>query len=55
MCTVDGQQSPDRRKPGRKPAHGFALSARLRKVKQRCKQRGLPFVIEMYVREKEPT
>ena len=52
--TVDGQQSPDRRKPGRKPAHGFALSARLRKVKQRCKQRGLPFVIEMYVREKEP-
>jgi hypothetical protein len=52
--TVDGQQSPDRRKPGRKPAHGFALSARLRKVKQRCKQRGLPFVIEMHVREKEP-
>jgi hypothetical protein len=41
-------------KSGRKPAHGFALSARLRKAKQRCKQRGLPFVIEMYVREKEP-
>jgi hypothetical protein len=51
---LDGQQSPDRQKPGRKPVHGFALSARLRKAKQRCKQRGLPFVIEMYVREKEP-
>jgi hypothetical protein len=33
MSTVDGQQSPDRRKPGRKPAHGFALSARLRKIR----------------------
>jgi hypothetical protein len=51
---LDGQQSPDRQKPGRKPVHGFALSARLRKAKQRCKQRGLPFVIEMYAREKEP-
>jgi hypothetical protein len=54
MRTVDGQQSPDRRKPGRKPVHGFALSARLRKAKQRCKERGLPFVIERYVKEKEP-
>jgi hypothetical protein len=39
---------------GRKPVHGFALSARLRKAKQRCKERGLPFVIERYVKEKEP-
>ena len=45
MSTVDGQQSPDRRKPGRKPAHGFALSARLRKIRQRCKERGMPFVL----------
>jgi hypothetical protein len=42
-------------KPGRKPVHGVALSNRQRKAKQRCIKRGLPFVIEKYVKEKEPT
>ena len=41
-------------KPGRKPVHGVALSDRQRKAKQRCKERGHPFVIEKYVKEKEP-
>ena len=41
-------------KPGRKPVYGVALSDRQRKAKQRCKERGRPFVIERYVKEKEP-
>ena len=41
-------------KPGRKPVHGVALSDRQRKAKQRCKERGHPFVIEK-MKEKEPT
>jgi hypothetical protein len=41
----------DRRKPGRKPAHGAALSARLRKVKQRCRERGVPFVLADHLKE----
>jgi hypothetical protein len=32
-------------KPGPKPVHGITLDARLRKVKQRCKERGKPFVL----------
>jgi hypothetical protein len=44
----------DGAKPGRKPVYGVALSDRQRKAKQRCKERGRPFVIERYVKEKEP-
>jgi hypothetical protein len=50
---LDGQQSADRQKPGPKPQLGIALSARLRKVKQRCKARGVPFVLADHIKPKE--
>ena len=50
---LDGQQSADRQKPGPKPQLGIALSARLRKVKQRCKARGVPFVLAEHIKPKE--
>jgi hypothetical protein len=50
---LDGQQSADRQKPGPKPQLGIALSARLRKVKQRCRARGVPFVLADHIKPKE--
>jgi hypothetical protein len=42
-------------KPGPKPEHGFSLNARLRKIKSRCKKRGVPFVLARYLKpKKEP-
>ena len=46
---VEAQKSPNRRRPGPKPQNGLAMDARLRKIKQRCKERGIPFVITDYV------
>jgi hypothetical protein len=42
-------------KPGPKPTHGITLDARLRKIKQRCREKGLPFVLAEHVKEKEST
>jgi hypothetical protein len=42
-------------KRGPKPIYGFTMNARIRKAKQRCKQRGIPFVLENYLKAKEPT
>jgi hypothetical protein len=42
-------------KPGPKPEHGFSLDARLRKIKSRCKKRGVPFILARYLKpKKEP-
>ena len=46
-----------RRKPGPKPKHGFPLDERLRKIKSRCKKRGVPFVLAQHLKPnkaKEP-
>ena len=40
-------------KPGPKPEHGFSLDARLRKIKSRCKKRGVPFILAQYLKPKE--
>jgi hypothetical protein len=47
---MDVQRAPGdaiigRSKTGPKPQHGVTMDARLRKIKQRCKERGVPFVI----------
>lgn len=39
-------------KPGPKPEHGFSLDARLRKIKSRCKKRGVPFILARYLNPK---
>jgi hypothetical protein len=39
-------------KPGPKPEHGFSLDARLRKIKSRCKKRGVPFILTRYLKPK---
>ena len=43
---------PRLNKPGPKPEHGFSLDARLRKIKSRCKKRGIPFVLAQYLKPK---
>jgi hypothetical protein len=45
------QTAPPRRKPGPKPQHDGTPKelARLRQIKRRCKQRGIPFVIEEHL------
>jgi hypothetical protein len=52
LCRVDAQMSVSqtdqnlaRIKPGPKPVHGITLDARLRKIRQRCRERGKPFVL----------
>jgi hypothetical protein len=48
---MDAQRAVERvNKPGPKPEYGAALDSRLRKIKQRCKQRGVPFVITEYLK-----
>ena len=37
------------RKPGPKPEHGFPLDERLRKIKSRCKKRGIPFILAQHL------
>ena len=43
---------PRLNKPGPKPRHGFSLDARLRKIKSRCKKRGVPFILARYLKPK---
>ena len=43
---------PRLNKPGPKPKHGFSLDARLRKIKSRCKKRGVPFILARYLKPK---
>ena len=43
---------PRLNKPGPKPEHGFSLDARLRKIKSRCKKRGVPFILARYLKPK---
>ena len=43
---------PALNKPGPKPEHGFSLDARLRKIKSRCKKRGIPFILARYLKPK---
>jgi hypothetical protein len=44
---IEVQMAPGdaRSKPGPKPKYGFTMGDRLRKIKQRCEERGVPFVI----------
>jgi hypothetical protein len=49
---VKGQSGPRLNKPGPKPEHGFSLDARLRKIKSRCKKRGIPFILAQYLKPK---
>ena len=42
-----------RRKPGPKPKHGFPLDERLRKIKSRCKKRGVPFILAQHLKPKK--
>jgi hypothetical protein len=42
-----------RRKRGRKPKHGITMPAWLRKRKERCEERGVPFVIEDHLRARQ--
>jgi hypothetical protein len=46
---VGAQRAAARLKPGPKSQNGFTMNARLRKIKQRCRERGVPFVIENYL------
>jgi hypothetical protein len=46
---LEAQKSPTKRKPGPKPKYGFMMSPRLRKVKERCEKRGVPFIIEHHL------
>ena len=56
MSGVNRQKAaPRSNKPGPKPEHGFSLDARLRKIKSRCKKRGVPFILARYLKpKKEP-
>ena len=56
MSGVNRQKAaPRSNKPGPKPQHGFSLDARLRKIKSRCKKRGVPFILARYLKpKKEP-
>ena len=56
MSGVISRKPPPRlNKPGPKPEHGFSLDARLRKIKSRCKKRGVPFILARYLKpKKEP-
>jgi len=50
---VDGQIAViSLSKPGPKPEHGFALDHRLRKIKSRCKRRGVPFILAEHLKSK---
>ena len=49
------RQKPRSKKPGPKPQHGFSLDARLRKIKSRCRKRGVPFILARHLKpKKEP-
>ena len=54
MPGVKGRKAtgPRLNKPGPKPEHGFSLDARLRKIKSRCKKRGIPFILAQYLKPK---
>ena len=53
MSGVNRQKAAARsNKPGPKPEHGFSLDARLRKIKSRCKKRGVPFILARYLKPK---
>jgi hypothetical protein len=54
MSGVQGRKTagPRSNKPGPKPEHGFSLDARLRKIKSRCKKRGVPFILARYLKPK---
>ena len=54
MSGVKGRKTagPRTNKPGTKPEHGFSLDARLRKIKSRCKKRGVPFILARYLKPK---
>ena len=56
MSGVNRQKAAARsNKPGPKPEHGFPLDGRLRKIKSRCKKRGIPFILARYLKpKKEP-
>jgi hypothetical protein len=48
-------EPPPRRKPGPRPKHDGTPKelARLRQIKRRCKQRGIPFVIEEHLQRRK--
>ena len=54
MSGVNRQKAAARsNKPGPKPEHGFPLDGRLRKIKSRCKKRGIPFILARYLNRRK--
>jgi hypothetical protein len=51
MSVSQTDQNLARIKPGPKPVHGITLDARLRKIRQRCRERGKPFVLTDHLKE----
>jgi hypothetical protein len=51
---VDAQKAVERvNKPGPKPKYGVTMNNRLRKIKQRCAQRAVPFVIAEHMKPRK--